>query len=258
MQGALEGALAQLAGEPVRANLAGRTDAGVHAWGQTASLLFPTRPGLDTPGAVKRALNGSLPGDVAVAAAEEVDKEFHARFSARQRAYRYLLLNSPEPMPLLRRYSLHVRRPLESEAMREAAGLLVGTHDLAAFAGQGMGVPLEGERGKEAEKPGTVRTVYLARLRLLPTDANFWQWDAPEAHHGEMGEGKAGPRLLVLDFVANAFLPQMIRTIVGTLLEVGHGKRTVEEMRTILEGRDRRQAGPTARPHGLCLLWVSY
>ncbi len=253
VQGELEGALLRLAGEPVRANLAGRTDAGVHAWGQVASLDFPARPRLGTPEAVKRALNGVLPADLSVLEVEEVDAQFHARFSATRRCYRYLIWNAQEPLPLIRRYSLHVRRPLDAEAMSAAASLLVGTHDLASFAGQGMGVPQEAEG---EEKPSTVRTVHVARLQRIEHTANFWAWEAPDSGRAE--DVSTGARLLALDLVANAFLPQMIRTIVGTLLEVGEGKRTVEEMKHIIESRDRRMSGPTAKPQGLCLLWVSY
>ena len=126
---------------------------------------------------------------------------------------------------------------------------MVGTHDLAAFAGDSMGVPDE----EGDDKPSTVRTIYLARLHRLDAQANFWIWDAPEAQ-GDVQEGN----LLALDLVANAFLPQMIRTIMGTLLEVGAGKRTVESISELIESRDRSKAGPTARPQGLCLLWVEY
>lgn len=249
MQGELEAALSRLAGEPVRANLAGRTDTGVHAWGQVASLMFPARPRLDTPGAVMQALNGILPADMAVLDADEVDEAFHARFSAKQRAYRYLIWNAPEPLPLLRRYSLHVRRRIDREAMGSAATLLVGTHDLAAFAGQGLGMPHEGER-----KPNTVRTVYAASLKTVDEQSNYWAWQSTSEELGAF----TGRNLLALDLIANAFLPQMIRTVVGTLLEVGEGKRTVEEFKGVIDSCDRRQSGPTAKPQGLCLLWVSY
>jgi tRNA pseudouridine38-40 synthase len=249
VQGELEGALARLAGEPVRVALAGRTDSGVHAWAQVASLDFPEKPRLATPGAVQRALNGTLPYDVAVTGAEIAPQTFHARFSARKRAYRYLLWNAPAPLPLLRRYSLHVRQRLDIEAMERAANLLVGTHDMASFAGSGMGVPDD----EDDDKPSTVRTIYLARLQRLDPKANFWAWDAPEPEGGRKEDG-----LLALDLVANAFLPQMIRTIVGTLLEVGAGKRTEESIEELIESCDRAHAGPTARPQGLCLLWVEY
>jgi tRNA pseudouridine38-40 synthase len=251
VQGELEKALAQLAGKPVRVALAGRTDTGVHALAQVASLDFTKRARLDRPASVQRALNGALPPDLAVTAADEAPDGFHARFSARKRAYRYLVWNSQEPAPLLARYTLHVRQRLDLEAMSRTAKLLEGTHDLAAFAGQGMGVP--GDEDDAGSKPSTIRTVYLARITLLPDEASYWVYDAPVA-----GESVSSGKLLALDLVANAFLPQMIRTITGTLLEVGQGKRTVEEFSEIIESRDRRKAGQTAKPHGLCLLWVEY
>jgi tRNA pseudouridine38-40 synthase len=250
VQGELEAALARLAGEPVRVALAGRTDSGVHALGQVANLRFPDKPRLTTPQAVQNALNGMLPPDLAVTAAGEVPDGFHARFSARKRAYRYLLWHSPVPAPLIARYSLHVRRKLDVEAMAQAAKHFEGTHDLAAFAGQGMGVP-----GDDGEKSSTVRTVYLARIQRVDPMANVWGWSAPE--HDDYTSSRQG-KLLALDLIANAFLPQMIRTIVGTLLEVGYGKRSPDDITRIIGSRDRAQAGPTSKPHGLCLLWVEY
>jgi len=249
VQGELEGALLRLTGEQVRATLAGRTDSGVHAWAQVASLDFPERARLDAPDAIQRALNGILPQDIAVTGADVAPEGFHARFSARKRAYRYLLWNAPASLPLLRHYSLHVRQALDIEAMQEAASHLVGTHDMAAFAGNGMGVPPDDETGK----PSTIRTIYLARLHRLDRNSSIWAWNAPDTPGLSQEAG-----LLAVDIVANAFLPQMIRTIVGTLLEVGAGKRTVENMIELMESRDRANAGPTARPQGLCLLWVEY
>jgi tRNA pseudouridine38-40 synthase len=250
VQGELEAALERLAGQPVRVALAGRTDSGVHALGQVASLRFPDKPKLAAPQALQNALNGILPPDLAVTRAEEAPDGFHARFSARKRAYRYLLWHSPTHAPLLAPYTLHVRRKLDIEAMAQAAKLFEGTHDLAAFAGQGMGVPGDGE-----DKPSTVRTVYLARLQSVDNAAHIWKWNAPEP------DSRTGPsegNLLALDLVANAFLPQMIRTIVGTLLEVGYGKLEPDRIAALIESRDRTQAGSTAKPHGLCLLWVEY
>ncbi len=248
VQGELEQALARLAGSPIRIDLAGRTDTGVHAWGQVASVDFPARTRLDQPGVIVKALNGILPNDLTVISAEQVDKGFHARFSARSRAYRYLIWNAPYARPLLRRYSLHVSRNLDLEAMREALSKLLGTHDFASFAGHGLGVPGSGE----SDKPSTVRAVSVAKLITLDLAANYWAWQAEQAIQGQEGF------LLAIDLVANAFLPNMIRNIVGTLLEVGSGKRTVEEFGNVLESKDRRLAGPTVRPHGLCLLWVEY
>jgi tRNA pseudouridine38-40 synthase len=254
VQGELEAAFLRLAGTPTRVALAGRTDSGVHAWGQVASLDFPVRPRLDTPATVARALNGLLPHDVAVMSAEIAPEGFHARFSARQRAYRYLLLNAPTPLPILRRYVLHIPQPLDTKAMSEAAAQLVGTHDLAAFAGSGLGVPTRQEAG---DKPSTTRTIHIARLLPLPPTADPWHWQAPEEGTRDQGPGISS-QLWAIDLVANAFLPQMVRTIVGTLLEVGLGKRTVDSIDTLIRSRDRSQAGQTAKPHGLCLLWVEY
>ena len=250
VQGELETALARLSEQPVRVALAGRTDAGVHALGQVASLDFPTRAGLDTPTAVQRALNALLPRDIALTGADTAPEGFHARFSARKRAYRYLLWNAQARTPLIERYALHVRRTLDIEAMARGAALIEGTHDLAAFAGQGMGVP-----GTQADNRSTVRTVYTARLKQIEPGASFWSWNAPEP---EGTTGVVETKMVALDFVANAFLPQMIRTIVGTLLEVGFGKMPPEHISAIIESCDRNRAGPTAKPHGLCLLWVEY
>jgi tRNA pseudouridine38-40 synthase len=248
VQGELEQALARLVGSPIRIDLAGRTDTGVHAWGQVASLDFPVRPRLDQPDAIAKALNGILPRDLTVISAEQVALDFHARFSARWRGYRYLILNARYPRPLLRRYSLHINQSLDLAAMQEALSKLVGTHDFASFAGHGLGVP----DGDAREKPGTVRDVSVAKLARLDPEANFWAWEAEQTLKGQDGD------LLAIDLVANAFLPHMIRNIVGTLLEVGSGKRTVEEFGKLLESKDRRLAGQTAGPHGLCLVWVEY
>ena len=256
VQGELEKAVARIAGRPVRIALAGRTDSGVHALGQVASLDFPERAGLHTPQAVQRALNALLPPDLAVTGAEEVSPNFHARFSASRRAYRYLIWNCLWPAPLLARYSLHVQHELDLEAMARAASRLQGTHDLAAFAGQGMGVPEAADDVEGRGRAPTVRTIYSAKFIALDPSADRWLWDAPATaqQHPAYGTG----RLLALDLVANAFLPHMVRAIVGTLLEVGSGKRSVDDISAIIESRDRRLAGPTAKPHGLCLLWVEY
>jgi tRNA pseudouridine38-40 synthase len=255
VQGELEKALARLAGQPVRVALAGRTDTGVHALGQVANLAFPERSRLGNPEAVQKALNALLPGDLSVSRAEHVPESFHARFSARKRAYRYLLWHSASPAPLISRYSLHVRRKLDVDAMSEAVRCLAGTHDLAAFAGQGLGVQGIDAGEAQGDKPSTVRTVYVARLLSLDPTVNWWDWQAPQA---EDQSGKGNGTLIAVDLVANAFLPQMIRTIVGTLLEVGYSKLQPGDMKEILESRDRRRAGQTARPQGLCLLWVEY
>jgi tRNA pseudouridine38-40 synthase len=255
VQGELEAALERLAGEPVRVALAGRTDSGVHAWGQVASLDFPDKPRLSSPVDVQRALNAILPGDVAVTGAEIAPDTFHARFSARRRAYRYLIWNAPYPLPLISRYSLHMRNKLDWEAMEQAAGQLVGAHDFAAFAGSGMGV--RDDETAEHDKPSTTRTMHVARILPVDPTADVRHWHGPEVQ-GSGAWDETVPGMWALDLVANAFLPQMVRAITGTLLEVGQGKRTVENMSELIESRDRSAAGQTARAHGLCLMWVEY
>lgn len=166
------------------------------------------------------ALNSALPRDVAAVRAVEVDPGFHARFSAVSRAYAYLILLRDSPSALFRRYAWHLPVPLDVGAMQEAARRLEGTRDFAAWAGA-------------SETVTTVRTVTRCRLR------------------------QHGPFLMV-HVEANAFLKGMVRTIVGTLVQVGLGRRAPEEMDRITGSRDRSQAGPSAPAHGLCLVRVRY
>jgi len=221
VQGVLETAIARVAGSPVRVAGAGRTDAGVHATGQV--VTFPTESPL-TPAVLQRATNGVLPEDVVVVDAGEAASGFHARFSARARGYRYTISNATERPVLDRRYVFQWRSYLDVAAMDEAAQLLVGCHDFAAFGGT-----LHGR-----ERPtSTVRTVF----RL-----HFW---------------RDGERVL-LDAAADAFLPHMVRNLVGTLVPVGMGNTTAKDVGAVLAGRDRRWAGVTAPPQGLCLTKVWY
>ena len=221
VQGELEGAWEQLTQERRRINLAGRTDAGVHARGQVASVRTETHHDLTT---IQRGLNAILPEDVAVLEAWEVPYEFHARHSAVRRDYRYLIDNGRVGSPLLRRYAVHIPQPLHVAAMSAALGALLGTQDFAAFA------------GGQPEGP-TVRTCIAAGCAL----AEVW-----------------GQTLIAVDLAANAFLRHMVRNIIGTLLLVGQGKIDSAGFAAVLEGRDRRRAGRTAPAHGLYLMSVSY
>lgn len=222
VQGALEAAWEELTQEHRRFTLAGRTDAGVHAHGQVANVRTETRHSLTT---VVRGMNALLPDDVRIRAAQEVGPEFHARYSATRRAYRYLIDNHPVPLPTLRHLALHVEQPLQREAMAEALQRLEGTHDFAAFTVQ------------SPAQRSTIRTVDTARLGTV-----------------ELFER----RLIAIDLAANAFLQHMVRVIVGTVLLVGRGRMTVAEFGQVLEARARKAAGPTAPPHGLTLTRVSY
>lgn len=222
VQGALESAWEELAQERRRFTLAGRTDSGVHAHGQVANVRTDTRHPLNT---LQRGLNALLPEDVRVLGVREVGLDFHARYSATRRDYRYLIDNSPAPLPTLRHLALHVEQRLDEGAMATALPQLEGTHDFAAFTVQ------------SADQKSTVRTVHTARV----SEVELY-----------------GRRLIALDLAANAFLQHMVRVIVGTALLVGRGRMRAEEFRRVLERRDRKAAGPTAAAHGLTLTVVSY
>jgi tRNA pseudouridine38-40 synthase len=220
VQEALEAALAQVSGldrSAVAILAAGRTDAGVHALGQVVAFDTAWRHGL---GDLHRALNAVLPADIAVLKVEETTSDFHPRYDARSRRYRYSIYNTSIRSPLERRYSLHVAAPLDVEAMQRAAQLLVGERDFATF-----GQPPQGDN--------TVRQVLEAE----------WGGETPRLH---------------FDIEANGFLYRMVRSIVGTLFQVGRGERDVEAFEAALAARDRDQAGPTAPPQGLCLVKVRY
>jgi tRNA pseudouridine38-40 synthase len=217
VQEALEIALARVTGKETVVLAAGRTDSGVHAEGQVIAFDSEWRHPLEV---LQRALNAVLPKDVAVRDVTQVAADFHPRYDARSRCYRYTVYNAPVRSPLVRRTSLHVPQRLDVEAMQRAAQVLVGEHDFAAF-----GRPPQGEN--------TVRRVLRA------------EW------HGEA-------LWLVFDIEANAFLTRMVRSLVGTMLEVGRGRMTVEAFEQVLISRDRSQAGPTAPPQALCMVRVVY
>lgn len=218
IQGVLEARLARLAGGPVPVRGAGRTDAGVHALGQVASFAADCR--LD-PATLRRALNATLPGDIVVREAAEAAPGFDARFSARSKTYRYTLLRRESRSAFLGRTSLHLAGGLDLAAMRAAARHLVGTHDFSAFRAGSCG----------ARTP--VRTVLGADWR---EEGVLWQFE----------------------ITADGFLQHMVRILVGTLLEVGRGRRRPEGLRELLAGGERRLAGKTAPPQGLCLVEVHY
>ncbi|MGH2459007.1 MAG: tRNA pseudouridine(38-40) synthase TruA [Chloroflexota bacterium] len=221
VQGVLEAALGQVTGEDARMAGAGRTDSGVHALGQVIS--FETRSPLKAS-VLQRAMNAELPEDVVIVSAADASPGFHARFSARSRAYRYRIWNGPQRLAIGRQYVYSWRAFLDAGAMDRAAALLVGRHDFAAFAGA----------SRSAERPsGTVRTLF--RLHCWRED----QWVQVEA-------------------VANAFLPRMVRNLVGTLLLVGSGRLPTGGVEEILASGDRRRAGRTAPAKGLCLTRVQY
>lgn len=219
IQEVLESRLEIMLGTPIGVRASGRTDAGVHARGQVANFYGRTRLG---PGEILRGLNSLLPEDIVVLQAEEVPDSFHARFSAISKTYEYRVLNRKVPSALDRKYAWHVARPLEQQAMAACLEKIMGVHDFAAFMGSGSSV-------KSSE-----RHVLKAGLKVLD-----------------------GEKLIFM-FQADGFLRHMVRNLVGTLVEVGKGRRCVEGFLEVLESRDRKRAGMTAPAHGLFLVSVDY
>ena len=235
VQSLLEAALGAVDERPVTVVGAGRTDAGVHALGQVASCrLHHPLPA----GQLARALNARLPAHVRVLHVEDAPAGFHARYGARAKTYRYLILNDAIASPFERRYVWHVPRPLDLGRMAEAAAHLEGAHDFAALQAAGSATRT------------TVRTVAFARWRVAET-AEGARWLALAAR-------PAGGRLLAFEMCGDGFLRHMVRNAVGTLAEVGLGRREASSMAGLLASGDRALAGPTAPACGLFLVGVDY
>jgi len=219
VQGVLERALAELLGARARVEAAGRTDAGVHAEGQVAA--FSTDRELPLK-AYARGLNGLLPPDVAVVAAEEVPADFDPRRWAQGKRYRYRISNRPVRSPLRRRSAWELFGVLDLEAMRAAAPALVGRHDFSAF------------RAADCEAAHARR-----EIRTLAIEG-------------------ASSADVTIEVEGTAFLKHMVRNIAGTLVEVGRGRRPPAWVAEVLGSKDRNRAGPTAPAHGLTLVEVLY
>ncbi len=233
IQELLENALEGLDGRPVPVLGAGRTDAGVHALGQQASVSIERA--IDE-GTLVRAVNARLPPAIRVLSAVEVRGDFHARFGARSKSYRYRVWNHEVLSPFERGYVWHVPSPvLDREAMAAAAALLDGRHDFAAFQAAGSGTS------------STERVVYSSRVRTS-ADAGARTDDAA---------GSGGP-LILYEIRGSGFLRHMVRNIVGTLVEIGRGRHPAGWVTEVLASKDRARAGPTAPPEGLFLVDVEY
>jgi len=226
IQALLEEAIAPLEGGPVAVVGAGRTDAGVHALGQVASARVGTRL---EPDALERALNARLPPDVRVRDVAFMSPDFHARFSAASKCYRYQIRQAPTAGAFEHRYVWHVPQALDAVAMGAAGRALVGRHDFASFQGAGSDVET------------TERTVLALQVA--------------EAAGGDVDEQG---RLVTVDVEADGFLRHMVRAMVGTLVEVGLGRRAPGDMAAVLAAHDRSRAGPTAPARGLFLVEVRY
>jgi tRNA pseudouridine38-40 synthase len=234
VQGDLEQALSKLVKQPIRISGASRTDTGVHARGQAASFLLPDEFLIPTS-ELCAALNYNLEWDLCAVRAEEVDLNFHAQRDSTGKIYTYSIFARPERSALFRRNHWHVRYPLNVEAMQNAARALVGVHDFTSFASNLT--QIQEKRVAVGKDPlETVREIN--RIEVL-TDERL-------AHR------------IFITVEGSGFLYQMVRTIAGSLVDVGRGYRNVEWMGEALAARDRRKAGPTAPPQGLCLEVVKY
>ncbi len=215
VEGELVAALEKIVRHKVDLSVAGRTDAGVHAWGQVVS--FPADFGLD-PQRIQARVNSMLGPEVVVRSASLAPPDFHARYSSRSRTYRYTIVNRPVADPFLRRHAWWVDAPLDLRALRLASDPFVGEHDFAAFC----------RRGPAGST--TIRRVFRS------------EWT-------DLGDGR-----LRYEITANAFCWQLVRSLVGTLVDAGLGRRRPGEMLAILRGRDRSDTSPVAPPQGL-VLW---
>jgi len=218
VQEAVEAVLSRLCDRPVRVHGAGRTDAGVHAEGMAAHFDLPRPFAAD---ALLRGINALLPQDIVVRRLETVAGDFHARFAALGKLYRYRILNRPEP-PLFRRHVVcWEREVLDRAAMVSGLTAVVGERDFSSLC------------AADADTTTRVRRVVAARWREVGDELQLW-------------------------IAGDGFLKHMVRNLAGTLLEVGRGRLQSSQMAAILAARDRRQAGPTAPARGLCLMGVAY
>jgi tRNA pseudouridine38-40 synthase len=218
IQAAIEEAFAPLLGETPTVTGAGRTDAGVHALGQVASVGVTSDLAVD---AIRRALNMRLPPDIRVLSVTDAVPEFHAQFAAVGKTYRYRMVTAEMVLPFDRWFVWHLPARLQADAMREAAAHLIGRHDFAVF------------QSAHSSAIDTVRT--LARVDVSPTGDGF-----------------------VVEVHGDGFLRHMVRAIVGTLVDVGAGRREPASIPALLRSRDRHQAGETAPASGLTLVSVVY
>jgi tRNA pseudouridine38-40 synthase len=219
IQGEIDKALWIMTRKRVTLNGSGRTDAGVHALGQAANFRCDTDL---TPRIFQKGLNSLLPEDIVIRECRQVDDTFHARYNAKSKIYHYKIFNRPVPAAINRLYVWSIRKQLDIEAMRFAASHIIGHHDFKAFEGAGS--------------PRAHTTRHVMAADLIETDSLRFTFRIE----------------------ADGFLRFMVRNIVGTLVDVGHGKTLPAEFKQILKSKDRTKAGATAPARGLCLMEVKY
>jgi len=219
IQGVIEEKLGIILNQKTRVIGSGRTDAGVHALNQVAHFLTSSKIEI---GSLKKGVNSLLPSDIVIKELTEVDVDFHARYDAKSRVYKYLIWNGDTLSTFYRRFSWQVPHQLDIEGMRKAGDYLLGWHDFASF------------QGADSKNSSSEREIMQFTIR---------------------GRSKGW---IITTVEANAFLRHMVRNIMGTLLEVGRGSMRVKEFGDILESKERRRAGITAPPQGLFLKEVKY
>jgi tRNA pseudouridine38-40 synthase len=219
IQETIEDRLQKITQEEIRLIAAGRTDAGVHAVEQVAN--FSTNSQLDINN-IQRGLNSLLPPDIAIKQISEAEQDFHSRYSAKSKIYRYVILNRRFPSPLYRNFSWFIPFKLDIKEMKSAVQCLIGEHDFSSFKASGC----------NSHNP--IRELYGISLDKDPKG------------------------FIIFEIEANAFLKQMVRNIVGTMVDVGKGKIGVSEFEEILRAKDRKKAGITAPPQGLFLVKIKY
>lgn len=219
IQGEIEKALMKMTGHNVSLTGSGRTDAGVHAFGQTANFHCDTDL---LPEIFYKGLNSLLPDDIVIKECREVDETFHARYDAKNKTYSYRILNCHTPAAIGRQYAWFIRKKLDLNAMESAVSHIIGKHDFKAFEGTG------------SPRSHTIRDIIDAKIK------------------------RKNDQYLYFEIEANGFLKHMVRNIVGTLVDAGLRKITPDDFKRILLSMDRNKAGATAPPHGLFLMHVNY
>jgi tRNA pseudouridine38-40 synthase len=238
IQDTVERAISQMISTPTTVVASGRTDAGVHAYGQVIHcwIKAPDAERRFPPEVIKRGLNSILPVDIRVMSAWRVENDFHAQRSAEKKQYSYVLQQGPGPLPQWMEQSWWIHRKLDLDAMNEAISFLRGEHDFKAF-----------QATTKNEMKSTVRTILEAEVTREPVPALFGEDLNDEGYF-----------FVRIRLVGTGFLKQMVRGIVGTLVPIGEGFRQPIEMKEILDTLDRRKVGPTAPSRGLTLERVWY
>ena len=219
IQGTIEQAIKQITGEDIELNASGRTDAGVHALGQVANFKTNSKIPIEK---FAIAINSKLKRSIVIKKAEEVDERFHSRLSCKRKTYRYIINNSLEGTAIYRNLETHIPQKLDVEKMKQGAKYFEGEHDFKAFKASGT------------SSKSSVRTIYKAEVFEMPNNRIY------------------------IELTGNGFLYNMVRIIAGTLVDVGTGKIQPEDIKKIIESKDRSLAGKTLQPNGLYLLNVKY